>query len=613
MTIADSLTLLASTKTAIAAAIENKGVTVGAIPFSQYPSKIAEISGGGGPPTPQPDPWVRPADWLPLPEITENDNMFVGLLAITNDEANYIALSAAGNYTVDWGDGTIENYNSNVTAQHYYDYNNTALVGTECSRGYRQAVVKVTPQSGATFTGINLQLRHSAMPALIYNVQWLDLAMGGATLSDIRFAQSAASPSSAILIRIHWCEQVKIVRMSRTTMSNMFFNCYGLQSVLLFDTAKVTSMSSMFYDCSSLQTVPLFNTANVTIMSSMFYGCSRLQTVPLFNTANVTSMSSMFFNCSSLQTVPLFNTAKVTTMSNMFFNCYSLQTVPLFDTANVTSMSSMFYDCSSLQTVPLFNTANVTNMSSMFYGCSRLQTVPLFNTANVTSMSSMFSGCYGLQSVPLFNTAKVTNMSNMFFNCYGLQSVPLFNTANVTNMSSMFYGCYGLQSVPLFDTAKVTSMSSMFYQCYGLQSVPLFNTANVTNMSYMFQNCYSLQSVPLFNTAKVTNMSYTFFNCYSLQSVSGLNTAGATTTSMYDFMFTGCFSLASAPLVGTKFNISYTNCKLSRSALVAIFNGLADLTGGTARTITITGNFGAAQLTQADRDIALNKNWTITG
>ena len=345
MTIADSLTLLASTKTAIAAAIENKGVTVGAIPFSQYPSKIAEISGGGGTP-PAPDPWVRPADWLALPTITEDDNMFAGLLAITNDEANYIALSAAGNYTVDWGDGTIENYNSGVTAQHYYDYNNTALVGTECSRGYRQAVVKVTPQPGATFTGINLQLRHSAMSARIYNVQWLDLAMGGAALLDIRFAQSGISPSLTRLIRIDWCEQIKIVRMNRTNMSNMF------------------------------------------------------------------------------------------------------------------------------------------------------------------------SGCYSLQSVPLFNTANVLSMSNMFQWCSSIQSVPLFNTANVTNMSNMFQYCY---------------------------------------------------------------------------------------------------SLTSAQLAGTKFNISYTDCKLSRSALVAIFNGLADLTGGTARTITISGNFGAAQLTQADRNIALNKNWTITG
>ncbi len=48
MTVADQLTLLSNTKNAIAAAIEAKGVPVGAVPFSQYPGKIADITGGGG-------------------------------------------------------------------------------------------------------------------------------------------------------------------------------------------------------------------------------------------------------------------------------------------------------------------------------------------------------------------------------------------------------------------------------------------------------------------------------------------------------------------------------------------------------------------------------------
>ena len=48
MTIADQLTLLSNTKSQISAAIEAKGVSVGSIPFSQYPSKIAAITAGGG-------------------------------------------------------------------------------------------------------------------------------------------------------------------------------------------------------------------------------------------------------------------------------------------------------------------------------------------------------------------------------------------------------------------------------------------------------------------------------------------------------------------------------------------------------------------------------------
>ena len=48
MAISDKLTKLAQTKSAIKTAIETKGVTVGSIPFGQYPSKIEAIEGGGG-------------------------------------------------------------------------------------------------------------------------------------------------------------------------------------------------------------------------------------------------------------------------------------------------------------------------------------------------------------------------------------------------------------------------------------------------------------------------------------------------------------------------------------------------------------------------------------
>ena len=107
----------------------------------------------------------------------------------------------------------------------------------------------------------------------------------------------------------------------------------------------------------------------------MFYSCYSLQTVPLFNTAAVTNISGMFVNCYSLQTVPLFNTAAVTNMSYTFYNCYSLQTVPLFNTAAVTNISGMFYNCYSLQAVPSLNVSAVTsssNFSSMFSGCRSL-------------------------------------------------------------------------------------------------------------------------------------------------------------------------------------------------------------------------------------------------
>ena len=248
----------------------------------------------------------------------------------------------------------------------------------------------------------------------------------------------------------------------------------------------------------------------------------------------------------------------------------------------------MFQSCSSLQSVPLFNTAVVTTMSNMFNGCASLQTVPLFNTAAVTIMSNMFTICQILQTVPLFNTAAVTNMSSMFQNCGSLQTVPLFNTAAVTTMGSMFNGCATIQTVPLFNTAAVTNMSFMFNGARALQTVPLFNTAAVTNMGSMFQSCTSLQSVPLFNTATVTTISSMFNGCSSFQRVPLFNMVVASSISS---MFSGCSALTEGRLNGTRYAISYSNCKLSKTALESIFTGLGKAEG--AQTFTIGTNWGA--------------------
>jgi hypothetical protein len=60
-------------------------------------------------------------------------------------------------------------------------------------------------------------------------------------------------------------------------------------------------------------------------------------------------------------------------------------------------------------------------------------------------------------------------------------------------------------------------------------------------------------------------------------------------------------------------SVVFSSCQLSQAELVNIFNNLVDRSATTAANINITGNWGASALTTAERDIALDKNWTITG
>ena len=228
--------------------------------------------------------------------------------------------------------------------------------------------------------------------------------------------------------------------------------------------------------------------------------------------------------------------------------------------------------------------------------------------AGITDLNGMFYYCYSLQSVNLGDTSHVTDMSTMFFYCTSLRSVNLPNTSNVTTMNSMFYYCYSLQSVILGDTSRVTDMSGMFGYCTSLQSVNLPNTSKVTNTSNMFRNSPSLQSVILGDTSKVTNAQYMFYYCSGLQTVILGDISSVTNTSN---MFTSCSYLEFIEMenIPISFIIS-SSTKFSQATLENLIDNLIDLTGKTAQTFTM-GSTNLAKVSQAKKDLATSKNWTL--
>jgi len=105
-------------------------------------------------------------------------------------------------------------------------------------------------------------------------------------------------------------------------------------------------------------------------------------------------------------------------------------------------------------------------------------------------------------------------------------------------------------------------------------------------MANMFTGCYSLNFIPAFVTTAVTTDFTTFAN--------------------------GCNSL-NRILMSFNRTVALQNCQLSKDALVEIFTNLTNRTATTSANIDITGNWGASALSAADRLIATNKNWVITG
>ena len=134
------------------------------------------------------------------------------------------------------------------------------------------------------------------------------------------------------------------------------------------------------------------------------------------------------------------------------------------------------------------------------------------------------------------------------------------DTSNVTSMSNMFYSCPNLTTIPQLDTSNVTSMESMFYFCTNLTTVPQLDTSNVTNMNSMFTYCPNLTKISMLN-------------------------------------------------IGANLSISFCT-KMEREALLEVLGNLKDLTGQASKRLTL-GSTLLNKLTDEDKAIATNKNWTL--
>lgn len=494
--------------------------------------------------------WERPSDWLAMP--TPGTQEVVALLAIY-DDTNYTVVQCQGPYTVDWGDGNVINYNTNVQAFKTYAYSAISN-STLTTRGYKQVLVRITPQAGQNLTSVNFGVQHNVYAKNGYGTGWLDI--------DMRIPNGTPFFNGHTnIVRYGRLERVVIRKLlAGSLMGNMFNNMWNLRVVSLEpnDTTTSGNYTAMFSNCYSLEEVPFFNTLSATTMSNMFYQCHNLKSVPLYNTANVTSMDSMFFQCRNLESIPPFNTSNVTNTNAMFQNCSSLRRVPLLDVKKVTIATSMFNACTALDYVPALDFKLVTNFNSMFNTCSSLRTIDLITTSAATSFNSIFTSCAALEELPALDTRSVTDWNSAFNGCVALWKIPTFNMSAATTVSSTFAGCNALLEIPLMDTSKIITWTSMFNNCLSLRKLPALNMSAGT----------------VFTTFLGNNLT-----------------------------------LGKSDTFGARYSHSYTNMALSQVEIVNIFNNLGTAAG--AQTITVSGNPGYAALTAAERLIATGKGWTI--
>ena len=568
-TIADKLVYLQGTKSAIKNAIVSKGVTVPTgTSFRDYATKIGNITTGGG--TPTADPYVRPAEWLALPPNVNGVEKVSILKSVFDTDSEFTAFTCQGNYTVDWGDGTVENFTSNTKAEHKYDYSNINLNSDTVSKfGYKQCVITITPQSGQTLTKCLLNQYHTSISnSYSYNMNsgFLDININLPNVTSTSnfgigtlFIGSASS-----CVNMSSLERVSIGQIGLIDLSYLFYNCYSIQEILFdFDTSIIKSWTNTFFGCYSLQKCPtiVFNPSGVLSVASMFSGCYSLVEI---QDINITIVSNI--------------------IESMFSGCYRLTKLVLNITSSVNlSFVNLFQNC---------------------YGLSDL-ILTLSGEGKVTNLNSTFQNCYSLTEAPVLDTSACTSFSGTFSNS-GIVVAPDYNYLSATALNSCYSGCKSLVYVPdITVSSACTNLSSLFSSCSALGKAPnITGTTNVTTVSGMLSSCISLISVPTYDFPAITGTGANtiFPGCSSLKVISPINIGTAFTSNGNTVSANYALARMLMPL---KYTFSVANAKMSAAALNEMFSILPTVTD---QTVTVTGNYGAST---CDTTIATAKGWTV--
>jgi hypothetical protein len=474
--IADKLRHTLAGKSDIIAAIEEKGINVGAAVFSEYGNKIRQISG------------------LAASYRTRSEWEFV--VAGTTAYANHFRVEksfgvGAPLLTIDWGDGCRDTVNITGATTFAHAY----------------------PSVG------NYTI--SVIEAEISNIT--------SVISAFYFGPSQSSVSFKTVVQLNKFQSDGLTSLSYLLYGTTVFT--GFADGFTFETSNVINLSNSFAS-SRITSIPgnLFaGLSSVTNLSGVFGSCTRLESVPdnLFAGLNaVTTFAYAFNGCTSLRTVGNNVFAGCTAAIDfigLFSGCSSLETIGV----------NLFKDCASVTTG---FSASASSTSAMFYNTLKLVSVGagMFDgCTKVTNLSWLFfrSGIISIPDNLFFGLSSVTNLSGVFGSCTRLESVPdnLFTgLSSVTNFSTAFNGCTNLESIPdnLFTGLNtVTTFASAFTNCTSLRTVGnnVFAECNaVTTIQGIFQGCTLLSEVPVMPAGNITATTNAFNGCSALADFGGL-------------------------------------------------------------------------------------------
>lgn len=191
------------------------------------------------------------------------------------------------------------------------------------------------------------------------------------------------------------------------------------------------------------------------------------------------------------------------------------------------------------------------------------------------------------------------------------------NYGNRTEYQSAF-ARWGNSTIEPKYPIKVSNAYELFRSCSNLTAIPdnltFDTTANNCSIYTAFYYCSKLVRIDQELKGRgATGVWNAFTGCTSLISVKKL-TIDATCTNDLNNTFAQCTSLTDIEFAGT-IAANYLNVQwspLTHDSLISLLNALADKSGDTSKTWTVTlGATNLAKLTIEEQNIAYNKGWDL--
>ncbi|MGB0522543.1 MAG: BspA family leucine-rich repeat surface protein [Flammeovirgaceae bacterium] len=357
---------------------------------------------------------------IPIGNLIAQDEFITTWQVNSAGESITIPTTGSGyNYTVDWGDGTIE----------------VGLTG-DATHTYTLSGIYTVKISG-DFPQIFFSNNSASANAILTIEQW----------GAIAWSSMVAAFRGCTKLTINATDAPDL--SACTLMFKMFESCDSLnQDINHWNVSTITNMRDLFNGASTFnQSLNNWDVRNVTTMYGMFSGALAFNgDISGWNVSKVESMSEMFKGATAFNgNISGWNVSSVTQMSSMFEDATAFnQPIGNWDLSGLSrsGLRSMFSGATAFnQSLNNWNTASLTNMAYLFKGATAFNgDISGWDVSKVKDMISMFEDARSFnQDLSNWNTVEGDDLSNMFKNAVAFNGdISTWNLRNAYSIASMF-------------------------------------------------------------------------------------------------------------------------------------------------------------------------------